>query len=103
MKFCQKCKSMMLPLNGVFKCKKCGHTSIIKKTDNISFKTEIRDKEVTILEGEINEGLPTTEVLCIECKNKIAYWWLRQLRSADESETRFFKCTKCSYTWREYN
>ncbi|MRR35944.1 transcription factor S, partial [bacterium] len=33
----------------------------------------------------------------------IAYWWLRQLRSADESEVRFFRCTKCSRTWREYD
>ncbi|HID27364.1 MAG TPA: transcription factor S, partial [Methanosarcinales archaeon] len=26
-----------------------------------------------------------------------------QLRSADESETRFFRCTECGKTWREYD
>ncbi|MCK5109548.1 MAG: transcription factor S, partial [Methanosarcinales archaeon] len=40
---------------------------------------------------------------CEECGNTTAYWWLRQLRSADESETRFFRCTKCGRTWREYD
>ncbi|MCK7525274.1 MAG: hypothetical protein MZV64_50535 [Ignavibacteriales bacterium] len=48
-------------------------------------------------------GLPTTNARCPECGNNVAYWWLRQLRSADESEVRFFRCTKCSRTWREYD
>ncbi|MBI2112883.1 transcription factor S, partial [Candidatus Woesearchaeota archaeon] len=26
----------------------------------------------------------------------------QQTRGADEPETRFFRCTKCNYTWREY-
>lgn len=104
MQFCPKCKSMMTPSNGVFKCRKCGFTTEVDKKDSsLSFKSEIDDHDVTILEGEVQEGLPTTEVMCPECKNRTAYWWLRQLRSADESETRFFKCTKCAYTWREYD
>jgi DNA-directed RNA polymerase subunit M len=32
----------------------------------------------------------------------MAYFWTQQTRGADEPETRFFKCTKCSHTWREY-
>ncbi|PJB94591.1 transcription factor S, partial [Candidatus Pacearchaeota archaeon CG_4_9_14_0_8_um_filter_35_24] len=23
-------------------------------------------------------------------------------RAADESETKFYRCTKCDHTWREY-
>lgn len=103
MQFCPNCKSMMFPMNGKFICKKCKFESLINSSDNIVFKSEMFDKDVTILEGDINEGLPTTDIFCPECKNKKAYWWLRQLRSADEPETRFFKCTKCSYTWREYD
>ncbi|MDP6459515.1 MAG: transcription factor S, partial [Candidatus Hydrothermarchaeota archaeon] len=30
-------------------------------------------------------------------------WWLLQTRKADESETRFYRCTKCKFTWREYS
>jgi DNA-directed RNA polymerase subunit M len=25
------------------------------------------------------------------------------LRAADESEVRFFRCTECSHTWRQYD
>jgi DNA-directed RNA polymerase subunit M len=28
---------------------------------------------------------------------------LRQLRAADESEVRFFRCTECKHTWRQYD
>jgi len=105
MQFCPKCKSMMMPAGNEFKCKKCGCTSEMGKSADLSFKAEIKERDVVVLEGDIEEGLPTTDVMCPEpgCKNRKAYWWLRQLRSADESETRFFKCTKCAFTWREYD
>ncbi|GAI81579.1 unnamed protein product, partial [marine sediment metagenome] len=34
--------------------------------------------------------------------NEKAYFWSVQTRSGDEAETKFFKCTKCEFTWREY-
>ena len=103
MQFCLKCKSIMFPENGIFKCKKCGYKCSINDNDNLVFKSNIHEKEVPILEGDFQEVLPTTDIICPECNNNKAYCWLRQLRSADEPETRFFKCTKCSYTWREYD
>lgn len=105
MRFCPKCKSMMFPKNGNYECRKCEYTEPIENEKQKAFvsKSEIDEHEVVVLEGEINTGLPTTRVKCPECGNTTAYWWLRQLRSADESETRFFKCTKCGLTWREYD
>lgn len=99
MEFCPKCKSMMKPVNRVFRCK-CGFEKAIKKS--IISRTERKEREVAVLE-ERSMALPTTRALCDECGNTTAYWWLRQLRSADESEVRFFRCTKCGKTWREYN
>ena len=101
MEFCPHCKSMMMPAAGMMKCRKCGFEK--EKTKKIIEKKEFKAREVTVLEGETSAGLPTTRVKCEECGNKTAYWWLRQLRSADESETRFFRCTKCGRTWREYD
>jgi len=104
MEFCPKCKSMMFPVGGVLKCRKCGYAMDKVETDEaLVSKTEREEREVTVLEGELDVGLPTTAARCPECGHNLAYWWLRQLRSADESETRFFKCTKCSTTWREYD
>ncbi|MEM3391702.1 MAG: zinc ribbon domain-containing protein [Archaeoglobaceae archaeon] len=55
-----------------------------------------------MIEGERVQTLPTTKAICPACGNNKAYWWMRQLRAADESEVRFFRCTKCGKTWREY-
>jgi DNA-directed RNA polymerase subunit M len=103
MEFCPQCKSMMMPSGNVMKCRKCAFEKEKAGTSNILAKQEFNEREVTVLEGDEAAGLPTTNAHCEECGNKIAYWWLRQLRSADESETRFFRCTKCGKTWREYD
>lgn len=47
--------------------------------------------------------LPTTSIECPKCKNGIAFWWMLQTRSADEATTQFYRCTKCSHTWRNYS
>ncbi|MCD4703415.1 MAG: transcription factor S [Methanosarcinaceae archaeon] len=104
MEFCPKCKSMMIPREKELECRKCGY---IKKKEDVSreLSSTIKreEREVTILEEDTDQGLPTTSARCPDCGHNVAYWWLRQLRSADESETRFFRCTKCNSTWREYD
>ena len=94
---------MMFPKEGRSECRKCGYAKDKEGDSTLVSKAEREDREVTVLEGETVQGLPTTNARCPECGNNTAYWWLRQLRSADESETRFFKCTKCHATWREYD
>lgn len=62
------------------------------------------EKEIVIVDDSNKiRTLPTTTIRCPECGNNEAEWWLRSLRSADESEVRFFRCTKCEKTWREYD
>ncbi len=102
MEFCTECGSMMLPFDDVLKCRKCG---CIKERvrANLILKEKRLERELSIIEGSEDLGLPTINMRCQECGNKRAYWWLRQLRSADEGEVRFFRCTKCAKTWREYN
>ncbi|BDC36158.1 MAG: transcription factor S [Candidatus Methanoliparum thermophilum] len=107
MKFCPKCKSIMLPVdNNKMVCRNCGYeidSDRAETTDNMIIKEKKKDDNITILEEQSEGILPVIEVKCPECGNNKAYWWLRQLRSADESEVRFFRCTKCGKTWREYN
>jgi DNA-directed RNA polymerase subunit M len=55
---------------------------------------------IDVSEAE-NRGLPTTDVNCPNCGNDTAYWYMQQIRAADESETRFFVCTECEHRWRE--
>jgi len=39
---------------------------------------------------------------CPKCGHNEAYYWFMQTRAADEPPTRFYKCTRCGYVWREY-
>ncbi|HOV81789.1 MAG TPA: transcription factor S [Methanothrix sp.] len=102
MDFCPQCKSMMMPKGGMMVCRRCGYEMPKAAGESLVSRTEQLDRVVPVLEQE-SAGLPTTAARCPDCGNNVAYWWLRQLRSADESEVRFFRCTKCNKTWREYD
>ena len=69
----------------------------------ISQKVEEK-KKIEIIEKV--ETLPKQAVHVESCPNKAneceAYYWTQQTRASDEPETRFFKCVKCEYSWREY-
>jgi DNA-directed RNA polymerase subunit M len=95
----------MMSSGGQLKCRKCGYLRKIESTDNMTKKRERVEKEIMIVddEGEKIRTLPTIQIKCPKCGNNLAFWWLRQLRAADESEVRFFKCTECDHTWRQYD
>lgn len=85
-------------------CRKCGYEKVADdEKEEIVIVAKGNKEEVPVIEGDNIKTLPTTRVVCPECGNREAYWWLRQLRAADESEVRFFRCTKCGKTWREYD
>ncbi|HMK47216.1 MAG TPA: transcription factor S [Methanocella sp.] len=91
---------------GMVRCRKCGHEKKAQAGNMIvgGNATVKQEREMTVLDDKQDAGLPTTDdVKCPDCGNQKAYWWMRQLRSADESEVRFFRCTQCGKTWREYN
>lgn len=95
----------MISSGGQLKCRKCGYIRKIESTDNMTKKRDRIEKEIMIVddEGEKIRTLPTIQIKCPKCGNNLAFWWLRQLRAADESEVRFFKCTECDHTWRQYD
>jgi DNA-directed RNA polymerase subunit M len=86
-------------------CPKCGfkakraQAEKSKKQEN---KKAGSDVSLKVMEGESVDALPTTSIECPKCKNGMAFWWMLQTRSADEATTQFYRCTKCSHTWRNY-
>ncbi|WP_101297702.1 transcription factor S [Halegenticoccus soli] len=102
MEFCDECGSMMKADDGAWVCAKCGFEKprdSAKEAQMVT--TQAQEKSEIIESGGGSSGLPTTDARCPECGNDTAYWYMQQIRSADESETRFFVCTECEHKWRE--
>ncbi len=106
MKFCPKCGSIILPVKKgnktMMKCSSCSYIS--NKKENIILKEEItlaKEDKIEVIDKNITT-LPKTDAECPKCHHNKAYYWLVQTRAADEAATRFFRCTKCGNTWREY-
>ncbi|AKH97223.1 transcription factor S [Halanaeroarchaeum sulfurireducens] len=100
MEFCDECGSMMRAEDGVWVCANCDNTQV-KDPDEEFVVSEEQEVSEIIESDEGETGLPTTDARCPECGNDTAYWYLQQIRAADESETRFFVCTECEHKWRE--
>jgi len=88
-------------------CSRCGYKIEANNTASmkITSKIEHSAKEKTIiLDGQVDVSkLPITrEVTCKKCGAHEAYYWVIQTRAADEPPTRFYKCVKCGFVWREY-
>ncbi|MFB6311747.1 MAG: transcription factor S [Salinirussus sp.] len=103
MEFCDECGSMMTVEGDVWVCGSCGaETPREEETEQGMVTTHGQEEtEVVDVSESQGEGLPTTDARCPECGNERAYWYMQQIRAADESETRFFVCTACEHKWRE--
>ena len=106
MEFCPTCKTILLAdrKKKILVCKKCGYEKSVGEAQSQRIVESLSKprESVIVKEGNSEEPLPITKTECAKCGNKQAYYWMMQTRSADEPSTRFYKCTKCSHTWREY-
>lgn len=101
MEFCERCGGMILITEDKAVCAGCGYRS--KKKPKMKTSEKIGEKEtVAVIKDKDDNINPVVEMKCPKCKNKRSYFWTMQTRSADESETKFYKCTKCEHTWRAY-
>ncbi|HSF27941.1 MAG TPA: transcription factor S [Nitrosopumilaceae archaeon] len=103
MKFCPKCEARLKQDSSDKNstCPKCGYSE--KSTKQRKQVTIESKSTIDVLdENEGKETLPTIKIECGKCGHGEAVWWMLQTRSADEPTTQFYRCTKCSYTWRNY-
>ena len=103
MEFCPKCGSIILAKDKKFICAKCNFRPKGKVKIETSEKINKKDEVAVVKEGQDNTN-PIVDMNCIKCKTKRCYFWTKQTRAGDESETKFYKCTNpgCSHTWRVY-
>lgn len=112
--FCPKCGTRLVMKHKkdskktFLACPKCGYEKeteypILSPSRRVA---EIKPEDQIVVIGEKEQKLKTLPVVTVECPkcgNNLAYVWQVQTRGADESSTQFFRCTKCSYTFREYS
>jgi len=105
MEFCDECGSMMKTEGDRWICGSCGNEQVrdSARERELAVTTEGQEESEVIdtSEVEAEDMGPTTEARCPECGNDRAFWEMKQIRAADESETRFFTCTECEHKWRE--
>jgi len=102
MEFCPKCGAVLVQKTKNFGCPRCNYST--KEKVKLSTSEKIEDKsQVAVVKGKITQTFPIVAETCKKCENGEVYFWTVQTRSGDEAETKFFKCTKCDYTWRDYS
>jgi len=112
MEFCPKCETRLVPEHKKDKkgpylvCPKCSYKKSVETFVTAAKVSGSKEQDQIIVIGKKEQKLqtlPTVTIECPKCGNNTAYVWQVQTRGADESSTQFFRCTKCSYTFREYS
>lgn len=101
MEFCDECGSMMKAEDGLWVCGSCGFEKPKDPDANYVVTEGQVETEIVDVSDAQDQGLPKTGAHCPKCGNDEAFWYMQQIRSADESETRFLICTECEHKWRE--
>ncbi len=103
MKFCPKCEVRLKQDSSEanFICPKCGHSEKSGKGRK-QVKQESSSTINVLDENQKTDTMPVIKIECGKCGHDEAVWWMLQTRSADEPTTQFYRCVKCSYTWRNY-
>jgi len=101
MEFCPKCGAVLVLKTKNYGCPRCNYST----KEKVKLKTSEKQDEKNVIEvisEKDSQTMPVVGEECKKCKNNKAYFWTIQTRAGDEAETKFFRCTKCDHTWREY-
>ncbi len=100
MEFCPKCGAVLIKKGKKDGCVRCNY--YLKGKIKLVTSEKIDEKKEVAVVKKDTQVFPIIKEKCSECGNDKAYFWTVQTRSGDEAETKFFRCTKCEHTWREY-
>ncbi|ESO08954.1 hypothetical protein HELRODRAFT_73994 [Helobdella robusta] len=112
MHFCKKCGTIMQTPEESNKSfalcynSKCGHTEPIEAScQETTYELLYNTQQITNKKNdneEYNRVLgPTIERQCSFCRYRLAAYFTRQMRSADEGQSVFYTCLNCKRVERE--
>ena len=83
-------------------CPRCKY--VAKGKINMEIKEKVSESvSIAVVDEKVGNVNPITDWDCGKCKNKRAYFWIRQMRAGDEPESKFYQCVKCKHTVRVDN
>ena len=100
--FCPNCGSLMNSASGRQVCPNCGFTKSPGTGSDSKIVTKGSEKEIIIIREEKQTEPLDSDAVCPKCHEQGAYYLLKQTRSADEPETKFYTCSHCGHRWRDY-
>ncbi|XP_021893002.1 DNA-directed RNA polymerase III subunit RPC10-like [Carica papaya] len=109
MEFCPTCGNLLLyerrERNCRFFCPACPYVAYIEDKVKIRRKTKLvrKEGESAHTQEDMLKGKAKTEATCPKCQHDKALFESKHIPSADEPETRFYKCLNpsCGHTWKE--
>ncbi|MEM4152665.1 MAG: transcription factor S [Candidatus Pacearchaeota archaeon] len=102
MQFCPKCGTILVKKKTRFCCPKCNYCA--KENIKIVSSEKVKkESKIDVLHEKESSVWPVVTETCPKCGNNKAYYFSAQMRAGDEAETRFYKCIKCGYSWRDYS
>ncbi|MCK4650316.1 transcription factor S [Candidatus Pacearchaeota archaeon] len=99
MEFCPKCGAILMMKMKRVGCPKCNYVAKGKVNMEMKEKVDAGVGVAVVLDGKESVN-PITDWNCPACGAKKAEFWIRQMRSGDEPESKFYKCVKCGKTCR---
>ena len=102
--FCPKCGSIMMPKKAdgkvIMSCS-CGYKDSKESDGKIKEEVKKKSAEIEVVDKNYSGDI-LVDIECPKCAHGKAFFWTIQTRASDEPETKFYKCEKCSHTWRDY-
>ena len=99
MEFCPKCGSILIMKRTKVGCPKCNYMA--KGKVDMEMKEDVDEKvDIAVVDEKKENVNPVTDWDCYKCGGKKAYFWIRQMRSGAEPESKFYECVKCGKTCR---
>jgi len=102
--FCNDCGAIIMGKKGEeVACPNCSKKQ--KSKSSISLNEKIKKtEEIEVIDTKSKDNVHSiVDDKCEKCGETKIYFWTKQMRSGDEPETQFFKCTSCSHQWRDYS
>ncbi|TGZ79151.1 hypothetical protein EX30DRAFT_309207 [Ascodesmis nigricans] len=110
--FCPQCSNTLTVSRTLttgtnrLECRTCPYEYVLTANRKFYERRAMKRKEVDdVMGGEgAWDNVDQTDAQCPnpdECDGTRAYFYMVQIRSADEPMTTFYKCTKCGHKWKE--